>query len=117
MTKTETMEIAGREFTAKSLSIGEIDNILKEVENMTPDLIDHLFEDGIDSSIFYRSLEITIDDIGDLSLDEVGELMSMVARVNPQYARMEKRFRSRLREMLNTALNLASSCNLEDMKK
>jgi hypothetical protein len=109
MVKTETMEIAGREFTAKSFLVGEIVNILKEVEDMKPDLIDHLFEDGVDSSVFYKSLGITIDDIGDLTPEEVGELMSMVVRVNPRYAGMEKRFKSQFRELLNTAAGLVAA--------
>jgi hypothetical protein len=109
MGKTETKQIAGRDFTAKSLLMGELVDILNEVENEKPNIIDHLFEDGIDSTVFYRSLGITIDDIGDLSPEQVGELMEIVAIVNPHYAGMEKRFRSRLREVMNTALGLGSA--------
>jgi hypothetical protein len=83
MAKTETMEIAGREFSAKSLSVGDVIDVLKEMENKTPDVLDYLFEDGINLTFFYRALGITRDDIDNLYPEEVGELMKMVGKANP----------------------------------
>jgi hypothetical protein len=80
---TETITIRNRKFTAKSFSVGDIIDILKEMGNRNQDVIDLLFEDGIESPFFYRALEVTRDDIDKLDPEEVGELMKVVGRVNP----------------------------------
>jgi hypothetical protein len=102
MPTAETIKIQDKEFTARTLTVRQMVDIFENAEKKTPDLIDHLFDEGINSQVFYKSLQITLDDIGDLSPEEIPELMGAVARVNPSWAGMEKRLREAQKVMLKT---------------
>lgn len=101
MARSETVTINDRKFTATCLTVGQVRDILVQVEekDYRPGLIDRLFEDGLPEPAFYLSLGITEEDIGDLVPEQVKELMEAVAASNPTYADMEKRMSARLAGM------------------
>jgi hypothetical protein len=102
MPTTESLTINGREFIARALTVKQIIELTESSEKKEFDLINHLFEDGLDARAFYLSLKIKQKDIDGLYPEDVKKLMEAVARVNPAYAGMEKRLRMRLAELRKT---------------
>jgi hypothetical protein len=102
MATAEVVKIRDREFTARTLTVKDVIDVFDSSEERKLDVLDHLFEDGLDSQFFYKSLQISINDIVDLTPEEVKTLMEAVARVNPTYAGMEKRLKIRLKELRKT---------------
>lgn len=93
MAQTETIKLHGKRFTATKLTVKQIRDVLEEVESKDyrPGLIDRLFVDSIPQPAFLSSLGVELDELDELSPEEVKELMEAVATVNPTYADMEKR--------------------------
>jgi hypothetical protein len=102
MANAEVVKIGEKEFTARTLSVKDVIDVFDSSEKRKLDVIDHLFEDGLDSQFFYKALQISIDDVSNLTPEEVKTLMEAVARVNPTYAGMEKRLKNRLAELRKT---------------
>lgn len=101
MAASETVTIKGTEYIARPLTMLEIRNVMEEVEDKKRDLslVDLLFEDGIPSPAFFRSLRIDEKEIDNLYPEQVKELMEAVAAANPIYAAMEKRVAAGLEQL------------------
>jgi hypothetical protein len=99
MPTAEIVKIGEVEYTARTLAVKDVIAIFEQADGKKADVIDLLFEDGLDSTAFYVSLGIGREAIEGLTPEDVKILMEAVAKANPTYAGMERRLRARQAEL------------------
>lgn len=113
MAQSETVKIGTKKFTATVLTVRQVRDVLEEVESddYKAGLIDRLFVDGIPQPAFLASLNVELDELDELTPEDIKQLMEAVAKVNPTYAGMEKRMSANdesLEKLQSTLNGLAS---------
>lgn len=114
MAQSETVTIGKKKFTATVLTVRQVRDVLDEVEDeeYRAGLIDRLFVDGIPQPAFLASLGVELDELDNLTPEDIKTLMEAVAKVNPTYAGMEKRMSAsgeNLEKLQNKLSELAST--------
>jgi hypothetical protein len=101
MRKEKTIEIGGKSFTAKELTVKQIAQITNGFsEATTVNDVDMMFPDRIPSQTVCLSLGIADKKLLDYAPSEIEEMITAVEEVNPTFANLMQRLAKAGRQIL-----------------